>query len=197
MLKSSTGNLAACLDRMSRGRAFREALMGNGSDAQVPYAQPLLDAVELFERLQIGYALVGSVAAMYYGRARFTEDLDFVAASGHQEVLTKNPDVMRANHFDPSCTWKLYHESGVEIDIGKDEHAHSIVQRARPVQLAGRTVQIAEVNDLVAMKLRAGRLQDDYDVSEMFRAGRIDEARVQSLVSVDEFAHFLEIKSRT
>lgn len=171
--------------------------MSNGSNAPVPYAQPLLDAVELFERLQIGYALVGGVAAMYYGRARFTEDVDFVAASGHQEVLAGNPDAMRATHFDPSCTWKLYHDSGVEIDIWKDEHADAIVQRAQSVQLAARTVHIAEVNDLVAMKLRAGRLQDDYDVSEMLRAGSVDEARVQSLVSDSEFAHFLEIKSRT
>jgi hypothetical protein len=194
---ASAGNLAACLARMSRGRAFREALMGNGMNPPVPYAQPLLDAVGLFERLSIGYALVGGVAAMYYGRARFTEDVDFVATTGHQEILEKNSDAMRDAHFDPSCTWKLYHDTGVEIDVWKDEHADAIIQRATSVQLAGKAVRIAEVNDLVAMKLRAGRLQDDYDVSEMIRAGRVDEARLRTLVADGHFAHFLEIKART
>src|SRR5947208_8816669 len=114
-LSRSAGDLAACLVRMSRGAGFRRALMAESGD-QVPYAKPLLDAVELFEHLGIGYALIGGVAAMYYGRARFTEDLDFVAVAGHADVLSKHGGEMREHHFDPSSTWKLYHESGVEID---------------------------------------------------------------------------------
>src|SRR5205814_6251734 len=102
---------------------------------------PLLHAVDVFELLRIGYALVGGVAAMYYGRALFTEDVDFVAASRHQETLAEQPDVMRATHFDPSCTWKLYHDSGVEIDIWKDEHAEALVRRAVIVELARRSVR--------------------------------------------------------
>src|SRR5687768_7064405 len=118
---TSSGDLSACLDRIQRTVAFRSALMASSS-TPLPYAGPLLDAVGLFERLGIPYALVGGVAAMYYGRARFTEDLDFVAATGHMNVLAASPDVMREFHFDPACTWKLYHDSGLEIDIWKDEH---------------------------------------------------------------------------
>src|SRR3954464_3932217 len=117
----SRGDLAACLQRMSRGRAFREELMSGEPGTSFPYSQPLLDAVHLFERLSIGYALVGGVAAMYYGRARFTEDVDFVATTGHREVLGQNLQVMEQLHFAPTSTWKLYHESGVQIEIWKDE----------------------------------------------------------------------------
>ena len=52
-------------------------------------AAPLLDAVEMFTQLKIPYALIGGLAAMVYGRARFTEDIDFVAASAHEAVLAK------------------------------------------------------------------------------------------------------------
>src|SRR5437762_12496145 len=123
----SKGNLTKCLERMTRGRTFREELMTGQAASSFPYSAPILDAVRLFDRLGIGYALIGGVAAMYYGRARFTEDVDFVASSGHVEVLSRNADVMRDAHFDPTCTYKLYHDSDVEIDIWKDEFADEII----------------------------------------------------------------------
>lgn len=163
---------------------------------RVPYAGPLLDVVGLFNELGIGYALVGGVAAMYYGRTRFTEDVDFVAAGGHEDVLRSNPDAMRRHHFDPGCTWKLYHDSGVDIDIWKDEHADGIVSRAKEIALAGTTVRIADPHDLIAMKLRAGRIQDDYDVSEILKGTAIDDAIVDRRVTPEQFQHYLAVKKR-
>ena len=87
-----------------------------------PLLPPLLDAVRLFNQLKIPYALIGGIAAMVYGRARFTDDVDFAAAAGHESVLAANADTMLTYHFDPNGTWKLYHARGVEIDIWKDEH---------------------------------------------------------------------------
>ncbi len=115
---------------------------------------PLLDAVDLFVRLNIQYALIGGVAAMVYGRSRFTEDVDFVAAAGHEDVLKAHADTMRACHFDPACTWMLYHDSGTTVDIWKDEYAAGIAERAREVTLAGRQVRVAKAPDLIATKLR-------------------------------------------
>jgi len=176
---------------------MRRALMNETGGQPVPYARPLLDAVALFDELAIRYALVGGVASMYYGRARFTEDLDFVAHSGHRDVFDRNGDAMLRHGFDPTCSWKLYHETGVEIDLCKDEFSDQIVQRAVEVELVGRRVRIAEPHDLIAMKLRAGRLQDDYDISEILRGPRaIDDTVVKERVTPDQFAHYLSIKQR-
>jgi Nucleotidyl transferase of unknown function (DUF2204) len=169
-----------------------------GSDEKpVPYEQALADAAALFDELHIGYALVGGVAAMYYGRARFTEDLDFAAASGHMDARRKHPEEMQQHHFDPTCTWKLYHDSGVEIDIWKDSHSDEIVQRAIKAKLAGREINIADPHDLIAMKLRAGRLQDDYDISETIKGTPIDDAKIRTGVTAEQFERYLEIKRRT
>ena len=195
-VNSSIGNLGMCLHRMSRGAAFRKALVMNSSPEPVPYLQPLLDAVDLFEALNLGYALIGGVASMYYGRARFTEDLDFVAVSGHMDVLVKHPETMKQFHFDPRSTWKLYHESGVEADVWKDEHSDAIIARSREVEVAGRRIRIADPHDLIAMKLRAGRLQDDYDISEIVRHQSIEDGRIESEVTEEQFRHFLEVKRR-
>jgi len=190
------GSLLRCLARMARGAAMRSALMAD-RPPEAPHAQALLDAVALFDELGIGYALVGGVAAMYYGRARFTEDVDFVAAAGHAEVLAAHPAAMQSHGFDPACTWKLHHASGTEIDLWKDERADEIVARARAAALAGRSVRIADPHDLIAMKLRSGRLQDDYDISEVLCGTAITDGTVQALVEREQFAHYLDIKRRT
>ena len=118
------GKLGPTLDRMQYGRALKGALLMNGKpESWVPYAQPLLDAVSLFEELGIGYALIGGIAAMYYGRARFTEDVDFVAIAGHANIFSAHPAAMEKHHFDPTCTFKPYHQSGVHVDLWKDDHA--------------------------------------------------------------------------
>ena len=194
--QSSTGDLAASLARMERGRTLSRELRMQQPEPFSGYAQPLLDAAALFDELGIGYALVGGVAAMVYGRARFTEDIDFVAARPHPQMLAENPDVMRRHRFDPACTWKLYHESGIEIDLWKDEHAEAIIARARQTPLAGRGIPIAGPHDLIAMKLRANRPQDDYDISEIVKHTAIDDAAVQALVTPDQHAHYLAVKKR-
>ena len=191
------GKLDQTLARMDYGRALKGALlMAEKDPAWVPYAQPLLDAVSLFEELGIGYALIGGIAAMYYGRARFTEDVDFVAASGHPEILAAHPAETEKHHFDPTCTYKLYHQSGVQVDIWKDEHADGIIQRSNIVELAGRSVRVIEPHDLIAMKLRARRLKDDYDISQIAQSTVIDPERLKTLVTPQQFEQFKELAAR-
>lgn len=190
---------------MAFGTGMKNALMASSTPPptstlrpnDLPYQGPLLDAVSLFERLGIAYALIGGVAAMFYGRARFTEDIDFVAAADHMAILAANPEVMKEFNFDPTCQFMLYHSSGLRIDLRKDAHVASIIANAREVPLAGRTVRIADAHDLVAMKLRAGRIKDDYDISEIVRSGEIHAAKLRALTSPEEFAQFEAIKLRT
>jgi hypothetical protein len=196
-MSQAQSQLGQVLDRMDYGRALKgELLMESRSDSWVPYAQPLLDAVELFDELRIGYALIGGIAAMYYGRARFTEDVDFVAVTGHMEIFADHPVEIVKHHFVSDCTHKLYHRSGVQVDLWKDEHADQIVQRAIDAELAGRKIRVIEPHDLIAMKLRAGRLKDDYDISQVVLGTPIDPSRLATLVTPDELKRFEEIRTR-
>jgi len=104
---------------------------------------------------------------------------------------------MEKYHFAPDCTHKLYHRSGVQADVWKDEHAEEIISRAEVVELAGKQIHIIEPHDLIAMKLRAGRLKDDYDISQIILGTPIDETRLASLVTQQQLLRYTEIKSRT
>ena len=158
--------------------------------------QALLAAVGLFEALHIPYALIGGLAAMVYGKSRFTEDVDFVAQPGHMQTLQSNTGVMQQFGFDPKCTWKLYHQSGIDIDIWKDEHASTIIEHAQPIRLAGTTVAVARAEDLVAMKLRSDRPQDEYDISEILKAGMLDQRQLQAIITDEQAQRLEQIKKR-
>jgi hypothetical protein len=193
----TTGQLDTTLRRMEHGRRLKGELLMNTSDNWVPYAQPLLDAVSLFEELKLGYALIGGIASMYYGRSRFTEDVDFVVATGHMDILRTHPAEMARHHFASDCVHKLYHQSGVQVDVWKDEHSDDIISRAVNVELAGRKVRMIEPHDLIAMKLRAGRLKDDYDISQILQGTAIDSQLLQAKVTDEEWSRFTSIQRRS
>jgi hypothetical protein len=92
------------LARMDYGRALkRELLMQPRPDPAMPYARPLPDTIDLFDQLGIAYALIGGIAALYWGRPRFTEDLDLVAAAGHEELLAGHPAEMENTTSTPTA----------------------------------------------------------------------------------------------
>jgi predicted nucleotidyltransferase len=113
------------------------------------------------------------------------------------DIFAAHPAEMEKHHFDPTCTYKLYHRSGVQVDLWKDHHADQIVTRSHAVELAGRKFQMVDILDLISMKLRARRLKDDYDISQIVQNNSIDEERLKALVTPEEFAWFEQIRKRT
>ena len=192
-----TGPLPRAVEQSVRGRASTRQLK-RAEDATPPaaLAEALHDAVGLFRELKIDYALIGGLAAMVHGRSRYTEDVDFVAEPGHAEVFADHPEVLQKHGFDAACTWKLYHRSGISIDLWKDGHAAGIVERAVRRKLGERFAKVAEPHDLVAMKLRADRPQDDYDVAEIVKAQTLDEARLKALVTAAQFRRYRKLVAR-
>ncbi|MEM9882998.1 MAG: hypothetical protein AAF800_08790 [Planctomycetota bacterium] len=189
--------LPEALERARRGRvSTRHLTVPDAETHDADLGQALHDAVSLFRELKIGYALVGGLAAMVHGRSRYTEDVDFVAEPGHESVLAEHPDAMSRHGFDPTCTWKLYHRSGIAIDLWKDKHAAGVVERAVRRKLGPRFAKVAEPHDLIAMKLRADRPQDDYDISQVLSRQSIDDAVVRRRVTAGQFRRFRAIRER-
>ena len=68
---------------------------------------------------------------------------------------------------------RLRHRAtGVKLDlaIGLSGFEQQVIQRAKAVELAGRTILVATAEDLLIMKVLAGRPQDEQDLAGIVQA---------------------------
>ena len=95
--------------------------------------------MELLESRHLPYMIIGAMAVAIWGQPRATADVDFT-------VLT-----------DPEGLESL----GAEAERQGDEAA---LDRRRALEVEGRSVWFVSAEDLIIMKLKAGRPRDFEDV---------------------------------
>lgn len=137
----------------------------------------LLDTVDFLESQELPHALVGGLAASLRGRTRVTEDADFVVVCSVDralelaESLDGQPFELLFPEFEQvirrSFILPLRHrETGIVVDlaIGVSGLEQQVVSRATLVTIGDRQFPVATAEDLILMKMIAGRPQDDQDV---------------------------------
>ena len=160
---------------------------------------------ELFkalEKAQVRYLVVGGVAMVLHGFIRMTMDLDLFIALDPSNIerflkvvqdLGYRPDIpVKLEDFSSTKKrqeWR--NEKGMlvfplshpvqlnhRIDVFIEEQLPFIeaYERRFPVKVQDCTVQVASVNDLVAMKRKAGRAQDLEDIEALKRLGKLNES---------------------
>jgi hypothetical protein len=128
----------------------------------------LRHAVDALERLQVSYAIVGSIASIAYGESRFTQDIDMIAEFETRHVgplLAAFPSnefylsesAMR-EAIRTSFQFNVIHPgSGNKIDFmlpRNDEWSLAQIARARPIRLLpDRDVIMAAPEDVILGKL--------------------------------------------
>jgi hypothetical protein len=147
--------------------------------------------------------LFGAQAAAVHGRPRTTADVDAtvdLAGAGARELLA----TLAPHGFEPRLP--LSDELLAELRLLPMVHAptampldlviagrgleEEFLSRARPTDVGGVVVPVVSVEDLVAMKVLAGRRKDLDDVREVLIAqgGRVDLALVRDVLSAIEAA---------
>ena len=137
----------------------------------------LLDTVDLLESRSFPHALVGGLAASIRGRTRVTEDIEFVVVCSVDQAVAL-AESLEGQAFTPlfpefeqvirrSFILPLQHQdTGVAVDlaIGVSGFEKQVVSRATDVTIDNRLFAVATPEDLLLMKILAGRPQDDQDV---------------------------------
>jgi len=138
----------------------------------------LLDIVDILNDLQIPYALAGALAVSFYGTPRSTNDASVIAWL-EQSGKTKRDleDSLAAANY-----WVLARPGDLDDPISDvvavaDDHGNRMdlllgvrgmpseaTRRARTASILGAPLRIVGAEDLVAMKLFAGGVQDLEDV---------------------------------
>ena len=140
----------------------------------------LTDLAEWLRREQIRFALIGGLAATVRGEPRFTADVDVVATmsveqgvalvgrldgSPFRPLFTDVVDVVRTAFLLP-----LRHvatNTKVDLALGLTGFDQQVVARATQVDFDGVRVPVCSAEDLILMKLLAGRPRDLDDVGHI------------------------------
>jgi hypothetical protein len=152
------------------------------------------DLVGLFEAQGVPYALMGGLAVRMHALPRPTFDVDFTVLLPRAELprfydLFESlgytvPAVQRTGWIDtvrelPVVKVQFFvADRAIDVDIFLAERPfqHQIIARRQRHQMDGLDAWVVSPEDLVLLKLLAGRPKDLVDVADiMFVQGRLDE----------------------
>jgi hypothetical protein len=175
-----------------------------------PLQTSLADIAELLHREGIGYALVGGLAASLRGQTRATADIDVIIGINVDRAVAFASG-LEGTKFRPlfddvtevverSFILPLRHRlSNVKVDLalGLSGFEQQALARAQPMEIFGTLVPVVTAEDLLVMKILAGRPQDEQDARGIVTvqkdrldwdyclkvAGELGEALGQNLVA--------------
>ena len=154
-----------------------------------PLQTTLADVIRFLDQRQISYALIGGLAASLHGEPRVTADVDVVIGAMVEDATSLLSD-LEGSSFEPlfpgieevvrqAFILPLRHrQTGVRVDlsIGLSGFEQQLIERAESAEVAGQSLRLATAEDLVVMKLLAGRPRDVQDATgiAMVRGGQLD-----------------------
>jgi hypothetical protein len=159
-----------------------------------PVAELLRDLSRELERLDLRWYLFGAQAALLHGAARLTADVDVTVDVGLTEPMTLCRALTKAG-FEPrgqdiaafvarTRVLPLVHQaSGLPLDvvIAGTSLERRFMTRATVRSVEGVSVPVARPEDLVAMKVLAGRTKDLDDAAAVVAANPdLDSALVKT-----------------
>ena len=155
-------------------------------------ASNVLDLLSQLHDQHVEFVIVGGVAAALRGGSRVTFDVDVVprleqapweAAIGFLWSLGARPRIPepleRIRDIEHVRRWQRDEgmlalnfrspDGSVDIDflVSESERFDDIRARAVAVRVGHRTFLVASIDDLIAMKERAGRPQDRLDIAQL------------------------------
>lgn len=175
------------------------------SAASPPDVVELLHAIaRAMQRRSVRWYVFGAQAAIVYGRPRMTADVDVAVelpgGAAPSELVVELAAESIALRFEPSPAFlaetrllpMVHAPSGLPIDMlitgpGLEEE---FLDRARSIELGGVAIPIVSAEDLLAMKLLAGRRKDLDDARGVLsaQAGSLDLSRTRDVLAALEAA---------
>ncbi|MBK8256761.1 MAG: hypothetical protein IPK82_29330 [Polyangiaceae bacterium] len=167
-----------------------------------PFVEILAALAQTFEEAGLRWYLFGAQAAILYGAARLTADVDVTVQLGDRSVnalvdaLGRHGFLLRVDDPDFIAQTRVlpvaHSPSGIPADIvlagpGMEE---VFLARAKVFEMDGVAVPVACAEDIVVMKLLSGRPKDLDDVVAILAAnpGDLDRALIRSTTEMLEEA---------
>ena len=143
-----------------------------------PFAAFLKTVIEALPEPAPPYCLIGALAVSAWGHVRSTRDIDLLVLSDEParsqfiESLvamgfTQDSEWMERNPLAKDVVLRLFHRShaGLPLDLlfAADAHSQSTLARRRAIQVLGSSLFVCSPEDLIILKMKAGRPHDFED----------------------------------
>lgn len=162
----------------------------------------LVEVASTLESLAVPYMLIGGLAVSAWGEPRATLDLDLAIWVEPEELeptvarlckqfrpLPADPvSFVRQTHVLPVQTSQ---EVRADLIFGALPYERRAIGRARPREVAGKTITLASVEDLILMKLISEREKDLEDARRLLRRFRASLDRAYLGPQLQELAEAL------
>ncbi len=170
------------------------------------FAELLIRLGNAFDGHELPYMVIGGQAVLVHGEPRLTRDIDITVGVGVDGIdrvlavvaelgLALLPGDPRAFALQTMVVPAIDQTSGIRIDmiLSFTPYEAQAIGRARDVQMGGGTVRVATAEDLVVLKVFAGRPRDLEDVRMvLLRNPDLDRAYVTRWLRVFEQASEIE-----
>lgn len=160
-----------------------------------PQERALADVTAVLGALDAPSAVIGGIAVIAWGFARFTGDIDCAIAASREEARALMTAFERQGFSartddavafaEENLVLLLRHvETQVDVDVSLAQLAFEGAALARAVERPFGVVQVRvpQVTDLLVYKLVAGRPKDLQDAEELLARHEVDEARIEQLL---------------
>ncbi len=158
-----------------------------------PLALTLVRAWEVLEPLEIPMAVMGGISMAAWNHPRFTQDVDLLLALPDKEKETVVAKFLNAGFFfkkEEKHRWiplggmellQLFYEPPdtfmdfrLDLLAAKSDYHLGILQRRVPVKLpiVDREIAVVSCEDMLILKLLAGRIIDRADAAMLLRKNR-------------------------
>jgi hypothetical protein len=169
----------------------------------------LIRFADLLDRGGVPYMIVGAMAVAIWGRPRATADIDVtvLADAGGLEAIAASAEAAGLRVDRQWLEWQpllrgfqiRFIDAGLPIDAmrPRDRHEEAAFARRRAIEIGGRALWFVAPDDLILMKLKAGRPRDFEDALAVLAAqrGSLDEGYLTDHARVigvaDELAYLL------
>ena len=137
------------------------------------------DLIDLFEKKNVEYMLVGGFAVICYGYIRTTQDIDFLIypSKGNSKKIM---DALTEFGFgNAGIPIEYFQREGTAIHIGVEPNRidfltcllgisnYVLFKNMRQIVYDGKTLNVISKEDLIQVKKAAGRAKDIADVEEL------------------------------
>lgn len=165
--------------------------------------EALVQAADFLRSQNVPYVLIGGMARNIWAEPRTTNDVDFTVIVSDEErdnFIARAVDTLPPRRRWPIATLKttgillLQAANGVGIDfiVASIPFEESAIKRGVAVRIAGTEVRVICPEDLIVLKLIAGRMRDRADVVDIVgrQGARLDRRYLDEQVA--EFSELLD-----